>query len=104
MIWIRRFFALLLGVLFVPLLLVTLLVLRVNDTFLSADFYVAQLRKADLFNFLYDDMLPASVEEIEPVDVSDVSLDPRRLADQGVVSLGHVPSSGVRVRHPVDVV
>ena len=48
MIWIRRFFAVFLGVLFLPLLLITLLLLRVNDTFLNADFYVTELRKADL--------------------------------------------------------
>ena len=87
MIWIRRFFAVLLGILFIPLLLVTLIILRSNDTLLSADFYVDQLRKADLFNFLYDEALPAAVDDIDDTDVAGTSVDLRPLADRGVVAL-----------------
>ena len=87
MIWLRRFFAVFLGILFIPLLFVTLIVLRSNDTLLSADFYVNQLRKADLFNFLYDEALPAAVDEIEPTDVAGTSVVLRPLADRGVVAL-----------------
>ena len=90
MIWIRRFFALFLGLLFLPLFLVTLLLLRTNDTFLNADFYVTQLRKADLFNFLYDDLLPAAVDEIDDVDVGDTTLPLNRLAERGVILLRDV--------------
>jgi hypothetical protein len=35
MIWIRRFLALFLGVLFIPLFVVVLVLLRVNSTFLE---------------------------------------------------------------------
>ena len=87
MIWLRRFFAVLLGILFIPLLFVTLIVLRSNDTLLSADFYVNQLRKADLFNFLYDEALPVAVDEMEPTDIAGTSLDRARLADRGIVAL-----------------
>ena len=87
MIWLRRFFAVFLGILFIPLLFVTLIVLRSNDTLLSADFYVNQLRKANLFNFLYDEALPAAVDEIEPTDVAGTSVVLRPLADRGVVAL-----------------
>ena len=87
MIWIRRFFAVLLGILFIPLLIVTLIILRSNDTLLSADFYVDQLRKADLFNFLYDEALPAAVGDIGDTDVAGTSVDLRPLADRGVVAL-----------------
>ena len=98
MIWLRRFFAVLLGILFIPFLFVTLIVLRSNDTLLSADFYVEQLRRADLFNFLYDEALPLAVDEIKPFDPFEPSdppasyeprllLDLRPLADRGVVAL-----------------
>ena len=63
MIWIRRSFAALLGVLFVPLFLAALLVIRVDGTLLETGFYKDQLRKADLFTFLYNDVLPVAVDE-----------------------------------------
>ena len=87
MIWLRRFFAAFLGVLFIPLLLVTLIVLRSNDTLLSADFYVDQLRKADLFNFLYDEALPLAVDDMDDIDIAGTSVDLRPLADRGAVAL-----------------
>ena len=46
-----------------------------------------QLRKADLFNFLYDEALPTAVDEIEPTDVAGTSVVLRPLADRGVVAL-----------------
>ena len=59
----RRSLAVFLTVLFLPLFLVTLVVLRVNDTVLAADFYIDQLRKADIFTFLYDEAIPAALDE-----------------------------------------
>lgn len=64
MIWFRRFIAVFLSVIFLPVFLATLVVLRVNDTALAADFYVEQLRKADVFNFLYDEVIPAAIDEL----------------------------------------
>ena len=69
------------------MLLVTLIILRSNDTLLSADFYVDQLRKADLFNFLYDEALPAAVDDMDDTDVAGTSVDLTPLADRGVVAL-----------------
>ncbi|MBI4199592.1 MAG: hypothetical protein HY535_03860 [Chloroflexi bacterium] len=63
MIWVRRFFAVLLGVAFLPVFVVALLLLRINATFLSPEFYVEQLRRADLFTFTYDVAIPAALEE-----------------------------------------
>ncbi len=87
MIWIRRFAALFLAILFVPTFLLAILVLRVNDTFLSADFYVAELRKADPFNFLYNRLIPTALDEIEPSEVGGVTLDRRPLANRGAIAL-----------------
>ena len=63
MIWFRRTLAILLAVLFIPFLLLTLVVLRVNGTLLEPDFYKDELRKADVFTFLYDDVLPVAVDD-----------------------------------------
>ncbi|MBI4338905.1 MAG: hypothetical protein HY680_03030 [Chloroflexi bacterium] len=63
MIILRRILAVLLAILFIPLFLVALIVFQANSTVFSASFYVAQLRKADPFNFAYDQLLPAAFEE-----------------------------------------
>ena len=59
----RRLLALLFFLLFTGLLLVVSLVMVVNGTLLESDFYKEQLRKADMYNFLYEDGLPLLVEE-----------------------------------------
>jgi hypothetical protein len=63
MIWIRRLIAIGLGVLMIPLLIVTLLTLRVNDTFLEEQFYKDQLVEADIYNFLYTDALTLAIDQ-----------------------------------------
>lgn len=65
MIIVRRAIASFLAVLFIPLFLVALAIFQLNNTVLSADFYVDQLRKADVFNFAYDEVLPAVVEQTD---------------------------------------
>ncbi len=63
MIWIRRVFAALFGIVFIVLLPVVLLTLRLNDTFLEPQFHTNILRKVDFFNFFYDDALPLLIDE-----------------------------------------
>lgn len=63
MIWIRRLIAVVLGILMIPLLVVTLLSLRVNDTFLEEQFYKDQLVEADIYNFLYSDALTVAIDQ-----------------------------------------
>ncbi len=75
MIWLRRTLAVLLILLFIPLFVAALLLTRVNGTVLSADFYVGQLRKADVFHFLYQDALPAAFDELGQ-DNKDLPVDP----------------------------
>jgi len=62
-IWIRRLIAIGLGVLMIPLLIVTLMTLRVNDTFLEEQFYKDQLVEADIYNFLYTDALTLAIDQ-----------------------------------------
>lgn len=76
MIWFRRFLALIFIAVFVPSLVLTITVLGVNGTFLEPEFWIDELEKADVYNFVYDDLLPAGVDEALPsiADASPVDL------------------------------
>ncbi|MBI4310734.1 MAG: hypothetical protein HY681_03040 [Chloroflexi bacterium] len=63
MIVLRRIFAVMLIFLFVPLFIASSVIAQVNSTVFSAGFYVSQLRKADVFNWAYDSVLPAAFDE-----------------------------------------
>ncbi len=63
MIWVRRFLAVILIPIFIVSLVVVMVANRVNGTVLSANFYVKELRKADVFNFAYDKAIPAAVDD-----------------------------------------
>ena len=47
----------------IPVLILTLLSLRVNDTFLEEQFYKDQLVEADIYNFFYTDVLTVAIDE-----------------------------------------
>ena len=63
MLWLRRTGAVLLAVIFVILSLLVLVAFRVNATIGNPDFYTEQLQQADVYHFIYDDVLPAALEE-----------------------------------------
>lgn len=63
MIWLRRIIALLLASTFIILSVFMLVIFRVNDTLGNPDFYTDQLRQADTYSFIYDEALPAALEE-----------------------------------------
>ena len=63
MIWLRRAGAVLLAVIFVILSLLVLVAFRVNATVGNPDFYAEQLQQADVYHFIYDDVLPVALEE-----------------------------------------
>ncbi len=71
MIWIRRLFTVPLVMLFVAFFALLLLVTQVNHTVGEPDFYNKHMEKADVYNFIYDGLLPAAMEEIEPDDPVD---------------------------------
>lgn len=86
LITLRRSLAIVLIPLFLVLFVATLLVFRVNGTLLDADFYTSTLNKLDAFNFLYDEAIPAVLEESD-VDLGEdlpLGLD---LTPTGVASL-----------------
>ncbi len=97
MIWLRRFLAVNLSILFLPIFAAALLLLRVNDTVLSADFYIDQVRQADVFNFLYEEAIPSAVDDMGEVDVGGAVLDLQGLAGRGTVVLkGFLPPEWVQ--------
>ncbi len=59
----RRAFAVVLALVLVPVLTLALISSQTSTTVLSSDFYEEQLRSADIYNSLYDELLPAAVEE-----------------------------------------
>ena len=80
MIWFRRIIALPLALLFIILSLLVLVTFRVSDTLGNPDFYNEQLRQADIYNFIYDDLLPTALAEAEVTgDISKAGIDVSRL-------------------------
>ena len=65
MIWLRRAVAIPLALVFVILALLVLVAFRVNATAGNPDFYAEQLQQADVYHFIYNDVLPAALEEVE---------------------------------------
>jgi hypothetical protein len=76
MIWFRRIIALPLALIFIILSIPVLLFFRVNGTLGNPDFYNEQLRRADIYNFIYDDLLPAALAEANFAgDISEAGID-----------------------------
>ena len=65
MIVLRRIVAVFLAVVFVILFIPVLVVYRVNSTVGNPGFYIDQLRRADIYNFLYSDVLPGALQNVE---------------------------------------
>lgn len=58
-----------------PLLLLALLLLTINSTFLNPSFYVEQLRQANVYSFLYDKALPALLEDASKESELPLNID-----------------------------
>ncbi|MBM3925001.1 MAG: hypothetical protein FJ320_03295 [SAR202 cluster bacterium] len=65
MIWVRRLIAVLLGLIFIAFAMLFTVASRANATLLNEEFYVQQLDKADVYNFIYDKALPAALAEAD---------------------------------------
>jgi len=63
MIWLRRLLAVFLGFLLILLMLPSLVVFRLNNTLLTPDFYNEEFRKAGIYTFLLQEMVPTFVKE-----------------------------------------
>ena len=72
MIWVGRIFSLPVGLVFFVLLLVSLVLLQVSDSFLDPDFYTNELRKADIYEFVLVDLLTSALDEAKEHDPDEM--------------------------------
>ena len=90
MIWVRRFITIPNGVLLFVLLLVTLVVLQINGTFLDPDYYPEELRKTNIYEFALVDLLTSALDEAReldpPEDLDENPLVTSGLSTQDIVS------------------
>ena len=63
MIWVRRILTVPAGIVFFLFLLLTLLVLQINSTFLDPDYYPEQLREANVYEFIFNELLASAIDE-----------------------------------------
>jgi hypothetical protein len=75
MIWLRRVFTLPLILIFIVLIVAAVTVTAVNNTAGNADFYNNLMTKADMYNYVYDSILPAALDEINTEDTADLPVD-----------------------------
>jgi hypothetical protein len=71
MIWVRRILAIPLLILFVVSFIAVLVLTQVNNSFANPGFYNDQMKRADMYNFVYDSALPAALDQVK----TDVSAD-----------------------------
>ena len=81
MIWFRRITAVPLILTFIVMFVLVLLVTQVSSTVTNPGFYNGQLEQADVYNFTYDELLPAALDEIEEEDSGDIPVDLQAIED-----------------------
>jgi len=67
----RRILTIPLIIAFVVLMAVLLPVTQLNDTAANPRFYQDRLQRADVYTFLYDELLPTGLDELEDEELSD---------------------------------
>ena len=85
MIWARRILTIPLGLLLLVLILVTLVVLQISGSFLDHDYYSAELRKADVYEFALVDVLTLALDEARQLEGEDL---PDEFEDNPLVTSG----------------
>jgi hypothetical protein len=99
MIWLRWLLAFPLIILLICLLFFVVLVTQVNSTIGNPDFYNQQMVKADVYNFVYDDLLPAALDEVEAEESYDIPIDLEDIEDDIIAVAKKVaPPSWLRER------
>ena len=79
MMLLRRLLTVPLILIFLVIFIATLVVSQVNGTVGNAGFYNAQMERADVYNFIYDEAIPVALDEVEtedlPINISDLKDD-----------------------------
>ena len=98
MIWVRRLLAIPLSLLFMWLLIGGLLLIHLEGSLLSPEFHKDQLEKADVYNFILEDLPRSAIDELRE---NDADLGDNTLADVVFpVILDDVPASLTNVIPP----
>jgi hypothetical protein len=90
MIWLRRALTLPLIFIFIVLIVAAVTVTAVNNTAADPDFYNDLMLKADMYNYVYDNILPAVLDEIDAEDTADLPIDIATLHDEIVAAAKQV--------------
>jgi len=90
MIWFRRILTIPLIVIFVILFIAVLLITQVNGTVGNPKFYNYQMRRADIYNFAYDEVLPAALYDVETDDSSDIPIGLAAIDDEIIAAVREI--------------
>ena len=82
MIWVRRIMTLPLILIFIALIVAAVAVTAVNNTAANPEFYNGQMVEADMYNYIYDAVLPAALDEIDIGEGSDAPIDIANFEDE----------------------
>ncbi|MEA1959535.1 MAG: hypothetical protein U9N44_07780 [Chloroflexota bacterium] len=82
MIWFRRVMTLPLILIFIVLIVAAVAVTSVNNTAGNPEFYNGQMVEADMYNYIYDAVLPTALDEIDTGETSDAPIDIANFEDE----------------------
>jgi hypothetical protein len=86
MIWLRRAFTLPLILIFIVLIVAAVTVTAVNNTAADPNFYNNLMSDADMYNYVYDSILPAALDETDTAGTADLPVDIDNLHDEIVAA------------------
>jgi hypothetical protein len=81
MIWLRRILVIPLVLIFITSFVLLLFVTELNSTLGSPEFYNDQLRRADVYNWIYRDLMPVALDEAEENQASELPIPIRVIKD-----------------------
>jgi hypothetical protein len=81
MIWLRRILVIPLALIFITSFVLLLFVTELNSTLGSPDFYNGQLRRAEVYTWIYSDLMPAALDEAEENQASELPIPIRVIKD-----------------------
>ena len=75
MIVIGRAFSVLVGVFLLVFVLVTLVLLQINDTFLDPAFYPRELERNEVYDFVLNDVLTSVIDDARNIPAAEIDED-----------------------------
>ena len=75
MIWFRRFLTIPLILIFIASLITAVAVTAVNNTAANPKFYNDQMKQANVYDYIYTDIVPAALDEVKTDQSSDLTIN-----------------------------